>query len=114
MFLGVSLFLWNCEKVEYVDETEKQKISVKLKEKTFKELLDYYFEYKKIDGSVQTANAQHQYMADNFVKPIAEAVRKIDNNKYSLEYYMDYGWDGLRTYVIEDYINDNKNEICTE
>lgn len=39
--------------------------------------------------------AQHEYMAENYVKPIAVAIRYLDGNKYPLEYYMWYGREGL-------------------
>lgn len=62
-------------------------------------LLGYYFQYENI--SVSTA--QHQHMADKFVKPIAEAIRELDNNRYPLEDYMGFGWDGLRKYGWDGY-----------
>jgi hypothetical protein len=70
-------------------------------------LLYYYFEYKAKNGTdVGTSVAQHQYMADHFVKQIAEAIRQQDNYKYPLEYYLGFGWDGLRKYGYDMY-NDN-------
>ena len=66
----------------------------------------HYFEQKKIQkpNLVNTA-AQHQHMADKYVKPIAEAIRKLDNNQYPLEYYMGFGWDGLRSCGFDGYFN---------
>ena len=37
-------------------------------------------------------------MAENYVTPIARAIRELDNNSYPLEHYMGYGWDGLRRF----------------
>ena len=62
-------------------------------------LLGYYFQYQDIN----IGTAQHQHMADKFVKPIAEAIRALDNNRYPLEDYMGFGWDGLRKYGWDGY-----------
>jgi len=64
-----------------------------------KNLLEYYFRYKNIN----IGTAQHQHMADKFVKPIAEAIRTLDNNRYPLADYMGFGWDGLRKYGWDGY-----------
>jgi hypothetical protein len=67
-------------------------------------LLYHYFEQKKIQKpNLVNSVAQHQHMADKYVRPIAEAIRQLDNNQYSLDYYMGYGWDGLRTYGYDGY-----------
>ncbi len=74
-------------------------------------LLFYYFEAKKsVDPRYVDALAQHQHMADNYARPIAEAIRRLDNNSYPLEYYMGYGWDGLRKYGYDGYW-DNGNWV---
>ncbi|MCV6630417.1 MAG: hypothetical protein OIF50_11245 [Flavobacteriaceae bacterium] len=41
-------------------------------------------------------DADHVYFIENYVVRIAKAVRSVHNNKYPLDYYMAYGWDGLR------------------
>ncbi|WP_417363432.1 hypothetical protein [Galbibacter sp.] len=70
-------------------------------------LLQLYQYYKGIvdnpnyNGDPVT-DAQHTYMAENYVKPIAEAIRSLDGNKYLLEYYMWYGWEGLEKYDFEN------------
>ena len=51
---------------------------------------------------LKTKNAQHQYMADNFVKPIAKAIWELDNERFPLENYIGFGWDGLRAYGYMD------------
>ncbi|GGG36217.1 hypothetical protein [Bizionia arctica] len=33
----------------------------------------------------------------NYVNPIADALRLFDNNRYAIDYYKDYAWDGLRS-----------------
>jgi len=40
-------------------------------------------------------NSQHNFMIYNYVTPIAEAVRELDNNLYPLDNYMAFGWSGL-------------------
>lgn len=67
-----------------------------------KAILDKFFYYKKM----YTENVQHQFMADHYVKPIAEALRSLDGNKYPLEDYLGFAWDGLRAYGY-DYYYDN-------
>jgi len=91
----------HAEIFKYVDEHEKG-VDPNRREN----LLYHYFEQKKIQkpNLVNTA-AQHQHMADKYVKPIAEAIRKLDNNQYPLEYYMGFGWDGLRSYGFDGYFN---------
>ena len=67
-------------------------------------LLYYYFQYKaKNRLDLGTTEAQHQYMADNFVKPIASAIQQLDSFRYDLEHYMGFGWDGLRAYGYDGY-----------
>ncbi|WP_046755525.1 hypothetical protein [Kordia jejudonensis] len=46
--------------------------------------------------------AQHTYMAEKYVIPIAKAVREIDGNSHPLEYYMWYGWEGLEEYDFQN------------
>ena len=41
------------------------------------------------------SNAQHTFMIHNHVTKIAETVRSFDNNQYTLEHYMAFGWEGL-------------------
>ncbi len=94
----------------YVDRYKKGLDPIKKKE-----LLDYYSDYKSQNGPTHaTSEAQHQYMADRFVKPIARAIRKLDNNKHPLKFYMGYGWDGLRAYGYDDYRDDNGQYISLD
>ena len=73
-------------------------------------LLDYYLLSKGLDN----VDAQHQYMADKFVKPIAEAIRALDNSKYTLDYYMAFGWDGLARFAWNGYYNGQNWEKLKE
>lgn len=40
----------------------------------------------------------HIYMTQYYINPIANALRQLDNNRYPLDYYKSYAWDGLRAY----------------
>ncbi|RPD91183.1 hypothetical protein EGM88_15095, partial [Aureibaculum marinum] len=89
----------HAEIYKYVDEYKKG-----LDPNDRPNLLGYYFEWGAKNGlDVATAHAQHQHMADNYVKPIAKAIRALDNNRYPLEDYMGFGWDGLRKYGWDGY-----------
>jgi hypothetical protein len=61
-----------------------------------KRLFDLYKNFKGLNS--MSSIAQHVYMAENYVTPIAKAIRALDNNKYPLNHYMGFGWDGLRAY----------------
>ncbi len=61
-----------------------------------KRLFDLYRNFKGL--SSMSSRAQHVYMVENYVTPIAKAIRELDNNKYPLNHYMGFGWDGLRNY----------------
>lgn len=63
------------------------------------------------DYSIAESNAQHVYMAENYVQPIAEAIRALDSNSYPLEYYSLFGWDGLEKY---DFNNELTDETLSE
>ena len=69
----------------------------------------HYLEQKNTKPNLVNTAAQHQHMADKYVKPIAKAIRKLDNNQYPLEYYM--GFVGcLRSYGFDGYF-DNGNWV---
>jgi len=94
----------HAELFKYVDEHQKG-----IDPNNRENLLYHYFEQKKIQKpSLVNSVAQHQHMADKYVKPIAEAIRKLDNNQYPLEYYMGFGWDGLRTYGYDGYYDNGQ------
>lgn len=64
------------------------------------ELFDYYsrmFNNKAIT---------HIYMVENYITPMAEALRKLDNNQFPADYYKSLAWDGLRQH---DYNNVSTN-----
>jgi hypothetical protein len=57
------------------------------------ELLDYYS--NNSSPAFTMSNAQHTFMVANHVEPIALAVRSLDDNRYPLENYLAFGWEGL-------------------
>ncbi len=65
-------------------------------------LLQLYAYYKGWASKYQdedynwTQVAHHNYMVENYINKIASAIRQFDNNRYPLDYYMAYAWDGLR------------------
>ena len=94
----------HAEIFKYVDEYKKG-----LDPNNRKDLLEWYFTYKaQNDNTYATSDAQHQHMADKFVKPIAEALRKLDNNKFPLNDYMGFAWEGLRPYGYDRYKDNGK------
>ncbi|MCF2875704.1 MULTISPECIES: hypothetical protein [unclassified Tenacibaculum] len=91
----------HAELFKYVDEYQKG-----IDPNNRKNLLKWYFIYK--GDKYQSEYAQHQHMADKYVKPIAMAIRKLDNYSYPLEYYMGFGWDGLTKYGYDGYYDNGK------
>ena len=52
-------------------------------------------ESKEINSGELATRAQHMYMAEYYVKPIAETIRDLDGRRFPLENYMGFGWTGL-------------------
>ncbi|APG65579.1 hypothetical protein LPB136_09490 [Tenacibaculum todarodis] len=71
-------------------------------------LMYHYFNLKAtVDPMFLDATVQHEHMADKYVKPVAEAIRELDGNRYPLDYYWGFAWDGLRPYGINHYLDSN-------
>ncbi|MCK8524208.1 hypothetical protein M0D21_21700 [Aquimarina sp. D1M17] len=83
----------HAELFRFVDQAHNGDVDPNDRPRLF-ELYNYY----QRDLRTMDSNAQHVYMVENYVVPIAKAMRELDNNKYSLDYYMGFGWDGLRAY----------------
>lgn len=99
----------HAEIFKYVDEYKKG-----LDPSDRANLLNYYFQYKaQNDNTLLTSTAQHQHMADKYIRPIAEALRQLDKNKYPLNDYMGLAWDGLRRYGWDGYY-DNGNWVTLD
>ena len=45
----------------------------------------------------QTNDPCHEIMANQYVNTLAEAIQEMDNNRFSLDYYMYIAWQGLST-----------------
>ncbi|QTE21318.1 hypothetical protein [Polaribacter cellanae] len=74
-----------------------------------KNLMYYYWlEKQKGDPRYFDANYQHQHMADKYIKPITEALRKLDNYSYTSDYYLGFAWTGLHAYGFDKYWKDGK------
>jgi len=87
----------HAEIYRYVDEHTDNPVDPKNRTRLM-ELYSHYIgiaENTDYNITYPVTMAQHEYMAENYVKPIAEAIRSLDGNKYPLEYYMWYGWEGL-------------------
>lgn len=94
----------HAEIFKYVDQYKKG-----LDPNNRSNLLAYYFQYKaQNDNTLLTSTAQHQHMADKYVKPIAYALRELDNYKYGPNEYMGLAWDGLRRYGWDGYYDKGK------
>lgn len=70
------------------------KASYNLSVNEYKWLLDLN-EWWKDNSTMPEQTAQHDYMTMRYVSPIANAVRKYDSFKHSINNYMYFGWEGL-------------------
>ncbi len=57
-------------------------------------------------NNTETTEAQHRFMTERYVIPLAEAIWKLDNKRYPLDDYMKFGWDGLERYGFTGYFHD--------
>ena len=78
-------------------------------------LMQLYFYYKKlanskvIDPKKLNTIYQHEYMAEKYVKPIAEAIKQLDGNRFSIDYYYWYAWEGLeQTYSFKSQLTEGQ------
>ncbi len=79
-----------------------------------KAVFEYYKHYAEIYGDVFQGNPKnakskidHIYMTQHYINPISSALRELDNNKYPVDYYKSFAWDGLRSW-------DPNNTLKTE
>jgi hypothetical protein len=80
-----------------------------------RENLFHYYEYYKAENSndFATSIAQHQYMQDVFVIPMAKAIRQLDNYRFPLEDYLGFGWEGLKKDYDYDHYIDGNGQVQT-
>jgi len=50
-----------------------------------------------------TEVAQHSYMTEKYVTPIAQALRQLDGNRFDVSYYKPFAWQGLKQYGLNGY-----------
>ena len=87
----------------YVDEYKKG-----LNPNKKENLLFWYNQHKAKNARDRgTTYAQHEHMQDAYVIPLAKTLRKLDNFRYPLEDYYGFGWEGLRRYKYDKYIDSN-------
>jgi hypothetical protein len=56
------------------------------------ELYKYYHDlYDNEAGEID-----HIYMTEKFINPMALTLRQVDGNRYPIDYYKAFAWDGLR------------------
>ncbi len=71
------------------------------------EIMKLFLRFKETEWG-NDASVQHYRMSQEYIIPIAEALRKIDNNQYPLDYYMYFAWDGVRPYAPTRYRPSNE------
>ncbi|WP_298546153.1 hypothetical protein [uncultured Aquimarina sp.] len=73
-------------------------------------LINLYGIYKQLgwDNNEIPTLAQHTYMTENYIIPIAKAVRELDGNRFPLNDYLGYGWDGLKRIAHPSLISDEQ------
>ena len=98
----------HAELFRFVDQAHNGEVDSNDRER----LLFLYGFYKQLgwDDVDIPGQAQHDYMAENYVEPIARAIRELDNNRYPLNYYMGFGWDGLRGYGYQGILSDEESD----
>lgn len=72
-------------------------------------LFQLYKHYKELELGYSTGDIQHIYMTEKYINPIATALRQIDGNKYNLDYYKAFAWDGLRVWDANNLLNMEMN-----
>lgn len=54
---------------------------------------------------------QHEHMAEKYIKPIAEAIRQLDGNRFNLNHYYWFAWEGLeKTYSFKSQLSESKKQ----
>ncbi|RAJ22989.1 hypothetical protein LX77_02148 [Gelidibacter algens] len=63
-------------------------------------LFQLYKFYK--EAEVPEKHLDHPYMTLNYINPIASALRTLDGNRYPIDYYKSFAWDGLRKWDVSN------------
>ncbi len=97
----------HAELFRFVNEANNENVNPNSRPRLFDLYRIYHNDLRTMDS-----NAQHAYMAENYVKPIARAIKQLDNNRYPIDYYMGFGWDGLRSYAYSGLLsNEDSNRF---
>jgi hypothetical protein len=57
-------------------------------------LFQLYKYYKEAEAPKK--HLDHSYMTLNYIYPIVSALRTLHGNRYPVDYYKSFAWDGLR------------------
>lgn len=66
-------------------------------------MFELYKFYKELE--VSSHHLDHPYMTLNYITPIASALRQLDGNRYPVDYYRSFAWDGLRKWDVSSILN---------
>lgn len=72
-------------------------------------LFQLYKYYKDLE--LNTGEIQHIYMTENYIIPMAKALRSIDGNRYPTDYYKSFAWDGLRIWDANELLSMEMDSI---
>lgn len=79
--------------------------------------MQLYFYYKKladskiIDPRHFNTIYQHEHMAEKYIKPIAQAIRQLDGNRFNIDHYYWFAWEGLeKTYLFKSKLTESKKK----
>ena len=68
---------------------------------------EYYDNPLNTEGPATTA--EHYYMSNYFINPIAQGLKEFDNNLYLVSNYIYFAWEGLENYGKEaEYISQSE------
>ncbi|MCV6630413.1 MAG: hypothetical protein OIF50_11225, partial [Flavobacteriaceae bacterium] len=108
---GIHAELWR-----YVAQYHNGVVNPNDREKVFqyyKHYAEYYGDVFKNNENGAKNTIDHIYMTQHYIKPIAQALRELDNKRFPIDYYKSYAWDGLRAWDPNNEI-DLKDDIYSE
>lgn len=62
---------------------------------SYEEMWNMALKLRWPDWEAPYVTAQHEVMANMYVQEIAQALQSVDNNRYSIDYYLYLAWSGL-------------------
>ncbi|WAC03805.1 hypothetical protein N7U66_10520 [Lacinutrix neustonica] len=72
-------------------------------------LFALYKYYKDLYDN-NSGEIDHIYMTSQYIIPIADALKKFDNNSYPIDYYKSFAWDGLRAWDASNILGDDEED----